>query len=66
MVDVPVVPAPGLKGDVGQVYPILGSGQGIQVGIARKIPGIGRVGLSQTEHILLFKYCRHDEFLTFR
>ena len=44
VVDVPVVPAPGLEGDIGQEQPVLRAGQGIEIGPAGKVPGKGVVG----------------------
>lgn len=55
VVDMPVVPAPGLEGDVGQKQPVLRAGQGIEIGPAGKVPGKSVVGRAQAKHVLFLK-----------
>ena len=55
MVDVPVVPASRLEGHIGQEHGALaGNGQGLEVGLAGKVPGIGVIGRADAEGVLLF------------
>ena len=49
LVDVPIVPASGLKGDVGQEYRLLGVGEWFQIGVSDKILRERLVGRAQAE-----------------
>ena len=53
--DMPVVAAARLKGDVSGKQPALGVGQRVQKGIPHKKLGIGGVGGAGAKHVVLFK-----------
>lgn len=55
MVDVSVVPASRLEGHIGKKHGALArNGQGLEVGLAGKVPGIGVIGRADAEGVLLF------------
>ena len=59
-VDVPVVAAARLKGDVGQKYgAFTGFDQRIEIGFSNKVLGKSRIFRTNTKNILLFKFCTH-------
>ena len=49
LVDVPVVPASGLKGDVGHKYRLLGVGERLQIGVSNEILRERFIGRTQAE-----------------
>ena len=55
MVDVPVVLAARLEGDIGQKQTVLRLCQRAEEGLAGKVLGVGVVGGAKAEHVLRFK-----------
>ena len=71
VVDMPVIPAPRLKGDICQKKSIFRLRQeGIQIRLPAEIPGIGRVLRPKAKHVLpcefILIHCFHDVLPPFR